>query len=75
MSLENYINKQNIISSTRPIDAVQLRAEDRDVINHETVEITNFDDMLQVIIYLIIGNIFQLKIVLYNTIFTKTYQI
>ena len=44
MSLENYINKQNIISSTRPIDAVQLRAEDRDVINHETVEITKFDD-------------------------------
>ena len=44
MSLENYINKLNIISSTRPVDAVQLRAEDRDVINHETVEITNFDD-------------------------------
>ncbi len=44
MSLDNYINRINIISSTQPMDAIQLRAEDQDVIKNEIVEIRDFND-------------------------------
>ena len=44
MSLDQYLNSENILKSTKPVDALQLLPEDQDVIKSEVVEITQFDD-------------------------------
>ena len=44
MSLDQYLNSENIKESTKPVDALQLTQEDQDVIQSEIVEIKKFDD-------------------------------
>ena len=44
MSLDQYLNSENIKKATKPVDALQLTAEDQDIVKSETVEITKFDD-------------------------------
>ena len=43
MSLDQYLNAENIKKSTIPVDALQLLQEDQDVIQSEIIEIKNFD--------------------------------
>ncbi len=61
MSLDQYLNSDNIIKSSKPLDAMQLRAVDADIINHELVEITKFDDpaldeVIELHVYNILGS-------------------
>tara|TARA_A100001201_G_scaffold8659_1_gene13114 strand:+ start:11351 stop:17143 length:5793 start_codon:yes stop_codon:yes gene_type:complete len=44
MALEQYLNGENIKASTQPIDAIQLLAEDKEIIETDLVEIKHFDD-------------------------------
>ncbi len=42
--LEQYLNGENIKASSRPLDAVQLTADDKEIIKTELIEINKFDD-------------------------------
>ena len=44
MSLDQYLNSENIKASNKPIDALQLASEDQDLIASDVVEISKFDD-------------------------------
>jgi len=44
MAIEQYLNSENIKASNKPIDALQLTADDQEVIASEVVEIRKFDD-------------------------------
>lgn len=46
MSLEQYLNSENIKSSNDPLDAVQISSADQEIIESDIVEIRKFDDPL-----------------------------